>query len=125
MEDELLARHEGEPFSPPFRFFGNSLCSQDRSLTSFCACSTLCILIPRPSHRLPAFSLSLPSLPLRRLPQFTWVVSTLSMAIAQRGLAPELWVPFFSCVGVTAGTYVNVQVRLLFRLFPPSRPSER
>lgn len=50
--------------------------------------------------------------------QFTWVVSTLSMAIAQRGLAPELWVPFFTCVGVTAGTYVNVQVRLLVSLLP-------
>ncbi|ORY90222.1 hypothetical protein BCR35DRAFT_261594 [Leucosporidium creatinivorum] len=43
--------------------------------------------------------------------RFTWVVSTLSMAIAQRGLAPELWVPFFTTVGVTAGTYVNVQAK--------------
>ncbi|KAM0756622.1 hypothetical protein T439DRAFT_345300 [Meredithblackwellia eburnea MCA 4105] len=41
----------------------------------------------------------------------TWVISTLCMAIAQKFLAPELWVPFFNIVGATVGTYLNVQAK--------------
>ncbi|GAA5878664.1 hypothetical protein JCM5296_001710 [Sporobolomyces johnsonii] len=43
--------------------------------------------------------------------RLTWVVSTLSMGAAQRFLAPELWVPFFSAVASVVGTFINVQAK--------------
>ncbi|KAM0793702.1 hypothetical protein ACM66B_001127 [Microbotryomycetes sp. NB124-2] len=43
--------------------------------------------------------------------RLTWVISTLSMAVAQKTLPPELWVPWFSSVAFVAGTYVNVQAK--------------
>jgi len=43
--------------------------------------------------------------------RLTWVISTTSMAIAQKFLAPELWVPFFTTIGVTVGTFINVQTK--------------
>uniref|UniRef100_A0A0K3C9P9 FGENESH: predicted gene_2.392 protein n=1 Tax=Rhodotorula toruloides TaxID=5286 RepID=A0A0K3C9P9_RHOTO len=43
--------------------------------------------------------------------QLSWVVSTLSMAFAQKLLAPELWVPFFTLVGQTVGCVINIQVK--------------
>ncbi|GAA5918345.1 hypothetical protein JCM1841_002181 [Sporobolomyces salmonicolor] len=45
--------------------------------------------------------------------RFTWVVSTLSMGTAQRFLAPELWVPFFSGVASVVGTFINAKKRAL------------
>ncbi|SCV68649.1 BQ2448_770 [Microbotryum intermedium] len=45
-------------------------------------------------------------MPILRL---TWVISTLSLAIAQRFLDPSTWVPFFTLVGATAGTFINTQ----------------
>lgn len=44
-------------------------------------------------------------IPIMRL---TTVISTLSMATAQKFLAPELWVPFFNLIAGVAGTYINV-----------------
>ncbi|GAA5855371.1 hypothetical protein JCM5353_001743, partial [Sporobolomyces roseus] len=41
----------------------------------------------------------------------TWVISTLSMATAQRFLAPETWVPFFASVGASVGCFINVQAK--------------
>ncbi|GAA6018249.1 hypothetical protein JCM11491_005121, partial [Sporobolomyces phaffii] len=41
----------------------------------------------------------------------TWVISTLSMATAQKFLAPELWVPFFTSIGATVGCFINVQAK--------------
>ncbi|GAA5995179.1 hypothetical protein JCM5350_001862 [Sporobolomyces pararoseus] len=43
--------------------------------------------------------------------RLTWVVSTLSMATAQKFLAPELWVPFFASVGASVGCFINVQAK--------------
>ncbi|KDE04946.1 hypothetical protein MVLG_04597 [Microbotryum lychnidis-dioicae p1A1 Lamole] len=45
-------------------------------------------------------------MPILRL---TWVISTLSLMIAQRFLDPSTWVPFFTLVGATAGTFINTQ----------------
>jgi len=44
-----------------------------------------------------------------RIMRMTWVVSPLSMAIAQKFLDPSLWVPFFNLVAFVFGTYMNVQ----------------
>ncbi|GAA5969297.1 hypothetical protein JCM11641_007542 [Rhodosporidiobolus odoratus] len=46
-----------------------------------------------------------------RVMKLSWVVSTMTMAIAQRFLPPEIWVPFFTLVGQTVGTIINVQVK--------------
>ncbi|KAI5481506.1 protein of integral membrane protein, Mpv17/PMP23 family [Pseudohyphozyma bogoriensis] len=43
--------------------------------------------------------------------KITWVVSTLSMAFAQKFLPGELWVPFFTSVGAIVGTTLNVQAK--------------
>ncbi|GAA5965036.1 hypothetical protein JCM8115_005689 [Rhodotorula mucilaginosa] len=46
-----------------------------------------------------------------RVMKLSWVVSTVSMAIAQRFLAPEIWVPFFTLIGQSVGTLINIQVK--------------
>ncbi|GAA5859575.1 hypothetical protein JCM8547_006148 [Rhodosporidiobolus lusitaniae] len=46
-----------------------------------------------------------------RVMKLSWVVSTLTMAFAQRFLAPEIWVPFFTLVGQSVGTVINIQVK--------------
>ncbi|BGP21449.1 hypothetical protein Rt10032_c01g0158 [Rhodotorula toruloides] len=46
-----------------------------------------------------------------KIMKLSWVVSTLSMAFAQKLLAPELWVPFFTLVGQTVGCVINIQVK--------------
>jgi len=43
--------------------------------------------------------------------RITWVVSPLSMTIAQRFIPIELWVPFFNMVQFTLGTLFNVKVK--------------
>ncbi|KIY45753.1 integral membrane protein, partial [Fistulina hepatica ATCC 64428] len=40
-----------------------------------------------------------------------WIVSPLSMAVAQNFLPVELWVPFFNLVQFVIGTYFNVQAK--------------
>ncbi|GAA5827082.1 hypothetical protein JCM11251_002235 [Rhodosporidiobolus azoricus] len=46
-----------------------------------------------------------------RVMKLSWVVSTVTMAIAQKFLAPEIWVPFFTLCGQTVGTVINVGVK--------------
>jgi len=41
----------------------------------------------------------------------SWVVSPLSLAIAQKFIPLNLWVPFFSSVQFVLGTFFNVQVK--------------
>lgn len=53
-------------------------------------------------------------IPIMRL---TTVISTLSMATAQKFLAPELWVPFFNLIAGVAGTYINVSCGALVMLW--------
>ncbi|KZS95954.1 hypothetical protein SISNIDRAFT_451605 [Sistotremastrum niveocremeum HHB9708] len=43
--------------------------------------------------------------------KITWVASPLTIASAQRFLAPELWVPYFNLVAFTIGTYVNMKIK--------------
>ncbi|GAA5932328.1 hypothetical protein JCM3775_001194 [Rhodotorula graminis] len=43
--------------------------------------------------------------------KLSWVVSTLTMIVAQKFLAPELWVPFFTLVGQSVGCVINIQVK--------------
>jgi len=43
--------------------------------------------------------------------KLTWSISTACMLFAQKFLSPELWVPFFNLVGVSMGTYLNVQAK--------------
>jgi len=43
----------------------------------------------------------------------SWVVSPVSMAVAQKLVPVELWVPFFSLVYFTLGTYMNFRVKVL------------
>ncbi|GAA6031884.1 hypothetical protein JCM8097_003318 [Rhodosporidiobolus ruineniae] len=46
-----------------------------------------------------------------RVLRLSWVVSTITMGVAQKFLAPELWVPFFTLVGQTVGTIINIQAK--------------
>ncbi|GAA5898636.1 hypothetical protein JCM6882_000885 [Rhodosporidiobolus microsporus] len=46
-----------------------------------------------------------------RVMKLSWVVSTVTMALAQKFLAPEIWVPFFTLCGQTVGTIINIQVK--------------
>ncbi|PRQ76933.1 hypothetical protein AAT19DRAFT_12351 [Rhodotorula toruloides] len=57
-----------------------------------------------------------------KIMKLSWVVSTLSMAFAQKLLAPELWVPFFTLVGQTVGCVINIQVRSPLPLLPSPSP---
>ncbi|KAH7928487.1 hypothetical protein BV22DRAFT_1058685 [Leucogyrophana mollusca] len=41
----------------------------------------------------------------------TWVISPLSMAIAQQFIPVELWVPFFNVIQFTLGTLFNIKVK--------------
>ncbi|BGP12597.1 hypothetical protein JCM10213_008733 [Rhodosporidiobolus nylandii] len=46
-----------------------------------------------------------------RVMKLSWIVSTVTMAVAQRFLPPEIWVPFFTLVGQSVGTVINIQVK--------------
>ncbi|KAG5340620.1 hypothetical protein C0989_001062 [Termitomyces sp. Mn162] len=46
----------------------------------------------------------------------SWVVSPLTLSIAQRYIPLELWVPFFNSVQFVLGTYFNVRVKQQLRL---------
>jgi hypothetical protein len=48
-----------------------------------------------------------------RVIRISWVVSALSMAIAQRFIPVTLWVPFFNLVQFVLGTYFNARVKQL------------
>ena len=41
----------------------------------------------------------------------SWMISPLSMALAQKFLPPNVWVPFFNLVAFTFGTYVNTSIK--------------
>ncbi|KAG0043617.1 hypothetical protein BGZ83_011204 [Gryganskiella cystojenkinii] len=41
----------------------------------------------------------------------SWMISPLSMAIAQKFLPPNVWVPFFNLVAFTFGTYINTSIK--------------
>lgn len=41
----------------------------------------------------------------------TWVISPISVFIAQRFLMNEIWVPFFSLINFVLGTYVNTRIK--------------
>jgi len=43
----------------------------------------------------------------------SWVVSPLSMTIAQKFIPVELWVPFFNAIQFILGTYFNMRVKQL------------
>jgi len=43
--------------------------------------------------------------------RISWVVSPLSMTIAQKFIPVELWVPFFNAIQFVLGTYFNVRVK--------------
>ncbi|KJA29294.1 hypothetical protein HYPSUDRAFT_176102 [Hypholoma sublateritium FD-334 SS-4] len=45
--------------------------------------------------------------------RISWVVSPLSMTIAQRFIPVELWVPFFNAIQFILGTYFNIRVKRL------------
>ncbi|KAB5593626.1 hypothetical protein CTheo_2919 [Ceratobasidium theobromae] len=40
-----------------------------------------------------------------------WITSPLAMVIAQKFLAPELWVPFFNMIQFAMGTLFNTQIK--------------
>ncbi|KAF9434512.1 hypothetical protein BGZ76_007889 [Entomortierella beljakovae] len=41
----------------------------------------------------------------------SWVISPISMIIAQKFLPPHVWVPFFNFVAFVFGTYVNTSIK--------------
>ncbi|EDR15133.1 uncharacterized protein LACBIDRAFT_300998 [Laccaria bicolor S238N-H82] len=43
--------------------------------------------------------------------RISWIVSPLSLIIAQKFIPVELWVPFFNCVQFVLGTYFNMRVK--------------
>ncbi|EGO05172.1 hypothetical protein SERLA73DRAFT_174137 [Serpula lacrymans var. lacrymans S7.3] len=43
--------------------------------------------------------------------RITWLISPISMTIAQRFVPVELWVPFFNLIQFTLGTYFNIRVK--------------
>lgn len=43
--------------------------------------------------------------------KISWTTSPLALVVAQKFLAPETWVPFFSFISFVLGTYVNTQVK--------------
>ncbi|KAH7885907.1 hypothetical protein F5I97DRAFT_1171005 [Phlebopus sp. FC_14] len=43
--------------------------------------------------------------------RITWIVSPLSMTVAQQFIPVELWVPFFNMVQFTLGTILNIKVK--------------
>jgi len=45
--------------------------------------------------------------------RMTWISSPLAMVIAQKFIAPQLWVPFFNLVSFTLGTYFTTRVKML------------
>ncbi|KAH9486609.1 Peroxisomal membrane protein PMP22 [Psilocybe cubensis] len=45
--------------------------------------------------------------------RISWVVSPLSMTIAQKFVPIDLWVPFFNAIQFVLGTYFNVRVKQL------------
>jgi len=55
-------------------------------------------------------SVKLGFLPAMRI---SWLVSPISMTVAQKLVPVELWVPFFSLVQFTLGTYMNVRVKAM------------
>ncbi|KAG6911540.1 hypothetical protein DXG01_011842 [Tephrocybe rancida] len=46
----------------------------------------------------------------------SWVVSPVTLAIAQKFIPLDLWVPFFNCVQFVLGTFFNVQVKQQLRI---------
>jgi len=45
--------------------------------------------------------------------RITWIMSPLSMTIAQKFIPVELWVPFFNLIQFALGTYFNTRVKQL------------
>ncbi|KAG8219700.1 hypothetical protein J3R82DRAFT_655 [Butyriboletus roseoflavus] len=45
--------------------------------------------------------------------QVTWIVSPLSMVVAQQFIPVELWVPFFNIIQFALGTLVNIKMKKL------------
>jgi len=45
--------------------------------------------------------------------RITWIMSPLSMTIAQKFIPIELWVPFFNLIQFALGTYFNTRVKQL------------
>ncbi|KAF5311993.1 hypothetical protein D9619_003132 [Psilocybe cf. subviscida] len=45
--------------------------------------------------------------------RISWVVSPLSLTIAQKFIPVELWVPFFNSIQFVLGTYFNIRVKQL------------
>ncbi|KAG1749856.1 uncharacterized protein EDB91DRAFT_1047018 [Suillus paluster] len=43
----------------------------------------------------------------------SWMVSPISMTIAQQFIPVELWVPFFNTIQFTVGTFLNIKVKKL------------
>ncbi|KDQ06931.1 hypothetical protein BOTBODRAFT_167581 [Botryobasidium botryosum FD-172 SS1] len=43
--------------------------------------------------------------------QMTWFTSPIALVVAQRFIAPELWVPFLNLVQFVMGTYVNTTMK--------------
>ncbi|KAF9189934.1 hypothetical protein BGZ51_009146 [Haplosporangium sp. Z 767] len=41
----------------------------------------------------------------------SWMISPISMAVAQKFLPPNIWVPFFNFVAFVFGTYVNTSIK--------------
>ncbi|KAG0306600.1 hypothetical protein BGZ98_002071 [Dissophora globulifera] len=41
----------------------------------------------------------------------SWMISPLSMAIAQKFLPPTVWVPFFNLIAFVFGTYINTSIK--------------
>ncbi|KAG1757717.1 hypothetical protein EDB19DRAFT_1658670 [Suillus lakei] len=46
-----------------------------------------------------------------RTVRVSWVVSPLSMTIAQQFIPVEMWVPFFNTIQFVVGTFVNIKVK--------------
>ncbi|KAF9015516.1 hypothetical protein BDQ17DRAFT_1341210 [Cyathus striatus] len=45
--------------------------------------------------------------------RISWVVSPLSLTVAQKFIPMELWVPYFNLIGFVMGTYFNMRVKQL------------
>ncbi|KAG0261713.1 hypothetical protein BG011_000740 [Mortierella polycephala] len=41
----------------------------------------------------------------------SWMISPISMAVAQKFLPPNVWVPFFNLVAFVFGTYINTSIK--------------
>lgn len=43
--------------------------------------------------------------------RYTWVTGPISLAIAQRYMSPELWVPWFNLIAFFVGIMSTLQIR--------------